>query len=169
MRNGSQDRLPDTRGIGINTGNAQVGNTGSQHKFKYGPLGNTVILACRVQGATKKVKCDVIVTENTLYRLNDREGTRRLCRVEVINIPYPVDLYELVRDASEEWKVLSTTHEEAMDSFATHDYRKAVEQLGQLLIKNQDDGPTLILLSRVVSAMTTGPHEKHPVWVLDQK
>jgi class 3 adenylate cyclase len=28
-------------GIGINTGMARVGNTGSEQKFKYGPLGNT--------------------------------------------------------------------------------------------------------------------------------
>ena len=43
-------------GIGINSGPASVGNTGSIHKFKYGPLGNTVNLASRVQGATKYLK-----------------------------------------------------------------------------------------------------------------
>ncbi len=37
-------------GIGINTGIARVGNTGSNRKFKYGPLGSTVNIASRVQG-----------------------------------------------------------------------------------------------------------------------
>ena len=30
-------------GVGVNSGLAQVGNTGSTYKFKYGPLGNTVM------------------------------------------------------------------------------------------------------------------------------
>ncbi len=40
-------------GIGINSGPAQVGNTGSSRKFKYGPHGHTVNVASRVQDATK--------------------------------------------------------------------------------------------------------------------
>ena len=40
-------------GIGINTGLARVGNTGSRRKFKYGPLGDTVNVASRVQGASQ--------------------------------------------------------------------------------------------------------------------
>src|SRR5207302_9074849 len=43
-------------GVGINTGLARVGNTGTQRKFKYGPLGGTVNLASRVQGANKFLK-----------------------------------------------------------------------------------------------------------------
>src|SRR5204863_221599 len=38
-------------GIGVHTGVARVGNTGSRYKFKYGPLGPTANLASRVQGA----------------------------------------------------------------------------------------------------------------------
>src|SRR5262249_30543675 len=43
-------------GLGINTGVARVGKSGSPHKIRYGPLGNTVNLASRVQGATKYLK-----------------------------------------------------------------------------------------------------------------
>ena len=52
-------------GIGINTGVARVGNTGSKHKFKYGPLGSTVNLASRVHGVTKYMKVRLLVTEAT--------------------------------------------------------------------------------------------------------
>src|SRR5262249_53518498 len=43
---------PLVLGVGVNSGMAQVGNTGSSRKFKYGPHGHTVNLASRVQDAT---------------------------------------------------------------------------------------------------------------------
>ena len=36
-------------GIGINSGEAQVGNTGSSKKFKYGPLGDVVNVSSRIR------------------------------------------------------------------------------------------------------------------------
>ena len=86
---------PMDLGIGINTGVARVGNTGSHHKLKYGPLGNSVNLASRVQGATKHVKCRLLITGATRQRLKDSFATRRLCQVQVVNIAEPVTLYEL--------------------------------------------------------------------------
>ena len=58
-------------GVGVNTGPAQVGNTGSRFKFKYGPLGNTVNLGSRVQGLTKYLKRPLLVTRATRERLGD--------------------------------------------------------------------------------------------------
>jgi adenylate cyclase len=52
-------------GIGINSGPASVGNSGSRFKFKYGPLGNTVNLGSRTQGLTKYLKCRLLLTEAT--------------------------------------------------------------------------------------------------------
>jgi adenylate cyclase len=54
-----QERVgePTQLGIGVHTGVAQVGNSGSKYKFKYGPRGHTVNLASRVQGATKSSSC----------------------------------------------------------------------------------------------------------------
>ena len=45
-------------GIGIHTGTARVGNTGSKVKFQYGPLGNTVNLASRVPKYHQEVRSD---------------------------------------------------------------------------------------------------------------
>ena len=53
---------PVRLGIGLNSGVARVGNTGSRQKFKYGPLGDVVNVASRVQGATKYLGADCLIT-----------------------------------------------------------------------------------------------------------
>ena len=65
-------------GIGINTGLARVGNTGSRRKFKYGPLGDTVNVASRVQGASKYFKSSLLITRATRDRLGPGFQSRRL-------------------------------------------------------------------------------------------
>ena len=86
---------PLSIGIGLNTGPTMTGNTGSKHKFKYGPLGHTVNLASRVEGATKQFHIPALITGSTRALLGDSFATRRLCKVRVGGIAGAVDLYEL--------------------------------------------------------------------------
>ncbi len=160
----------DTRvGIGINSGPAHVGNTGSYRKFKYGPLGNTVNLASRIQGATKHVKSSLIISDSTLAGLNDNFVTRRLCQVQVVNIQEAVTLFELVSKATVQWPEICTKYEKALGDFENRRFRRAAQVLGNLLVEYPQDGPTLRLLARTVNAMANGPDPTHPVWVLDSK
>src|SRR5262249_59580349 len=99
-------------GVGINSGVAQVGNTGSTLKFKYGPLGNTVNLASRVQGLTKYLRCGVLVTAATREQLGDEFIARRAVRARVVNIKEPVDLYEADLAGSEERRVFFAESQE---------------------------------------------------------
>ena len=93
-------------GIGINSGPALVGNTGSLQKFKYGPLGHTVNLASRVEGATKHLGVSLLITGSTREQLGDHFATRRLCRARVVGIAGEVELHELhAESASPEWQV----------------------------------------------------------------
>ena len=80
-------------GIGINSGEALVGNVGTHRKFKYGPLGTAVNLASRVQGATKFLKTSLLITGETAEKVRDIFPTRRLCQVLVQNIRTPVHLH----------------------------------------------------------------------------
>lgn len=82
-------------GVGINTGPAQVGNTGSKRKLKYGPHGLTVNLASRIQDATKKVGVPLLVSESVRLRLPEAFTTRRAATVELKGISEAVALYEL--------------------------------------------------------------------------
>lgn len=82
-------------GIGLNTGMACVGNLGSDQRFSYSCLGDSVNLASRVEGMTKLYDVAILVTEEV------RAGTTGLAfaevdRVRVVGRQAPVTLYALI-------------------------------------------------------------------------
>ena len=149
-------KAPFSFGIGINTGIARVGNTGSKQKLKYGPLGNTVNLASRVRGMTKYLGSEILITAATKSRLNLEFATRRLCKVRVVNIVKPVDLHELRPLADEHWNTLREGYEEALQDFEQQKFRKAAGVLSGLISKYPQDQPSLVLLSRAVDLLISG-------------
>ena len=101
-------------GIGINSGSALVGNTGSRQKFKYGPLGHTVNLASRVEGATKHLGVSSLITGTTHALVANSFATRRLCRARVVGIGCDVELHELhAETASADWQERRESYERA--------------------------------------------------------
>lgn len=160
---------PMDLGIGVNSGIAQVGNTGSSYKFKYGALGNTVNLASRVQGATKYFKTGLLVTGSTRSALDSNFAARLLCRVGVMNIAEPVDLHELAPADRPGWDRLRGAYEEALALFEKREFQSATQKLGNLLADFPDDGPSLLLLSRAVDCLVHLPSDFDPVWRLPGK
>ena len=154
--------------VGVNTGSALVGNTGTRHKFKYGALGHEVNLASRVQGATKYLKTDLLVTEATYRGLGAAFATRRLCAIQVVNIGDPVTIYELSPGGSD-WNERASQYEEALTHFEAGRFREAARALGGLLGAHPQDGPAMLLLSRAAQCLVEEPEPFDPVWRLPGK
>ena len=61
-----QEGLPEIAiGIGINSGNAVIGNMGSESRFDYTAIGDAVNTAARLESATKEQKVDLLIGEST--------------------------------------------------------------------------------------------------------
>jgi adenylate cyclase len=84
-------------GIGINTGNASVGNMGSVLRYGYTALGDTVNLSSRLEGLNKDYGTHIIVNEST-YAATANSGFlfRELDLIRVKGKKLPVTIYELV-------------------------------------------------------------------------
>ena len=151
-------------GVGINSGGAQVGNTGSHLKFKYGPLGNTVNLASRVQGLTKYLRCGVLVTAATREQLGDAFFARRVVRARVVNIVKPVDLYEVELAGPEERRSFFAASQAALEALEAGDFALAARQAGALLAIHPGDGPLLVTLAQAADALVKAGADFDPVW-----
>ena len=163
--------FPTQVSVGINTGEAFVGNIGTPQKFKYGALGNTVNLASRVQGACKYARARVLVTGNTIDRLTGPLNNRRLGQIRVTNIAAPVHIHELAPSTEDAaWQQLTREFSTALTLFEAGEFRKASSVLGSLLEEYPNDGPSLLLMSRAVTELLRHDSSKFdPVWELPGK
>ena len=164
-------------GIGINTGIARVGNTGSKVKFKYGPLGNVVNVASRIQGMTKKFGVSAVVSGTTEFAVSNVLGDqstesfafRKLAHVRPLGVQEVVTLYELSDRNDETWNAVRDTYEQALAHYHDQDLTGAARELATLVHRYPDDTPSVQLLGRVVNSLTSKDQTVDPVIRFDNK
>ena len=64
--------IPINVGVGLNTGICTVGNMGSDIKFNYSVLGDSVNLASRLEGQTKEYGFSIIIGSSTAMAVKER-------------------------------------------------------------------------------------------------
>jgi adenylate cyclase len=86
--------------LGLNTGDAIVGNMGSQQRFSYTMMGDNVNLAARMESGAKSLGVYTMVTESTKLGCEQHGGDRIVFRfldkIVVKGRTLPVPVYEVV-------------------------------------------------------------------------
>lgn len=83
-------------GVGINSGDAIVGNMGSSLRFSYTAIGDMVNTASRLEGLCKEYKTTIIISEETASHLDESFTCRCLGPVYVKGKQNPIIIYELM-------------------------------------------------------------------------
>jgi adenylate cyclase len=87
--------------IGINSGEALVGNFGSRRRFNYSVMSDAVNLASRLEGANKFYGTTIIASEATVALAGDTLAWRELDAVRVKGRTQALKIYELVAAAAQ--------------------------------------------------------------------
>lgn len=88
-------------GIGLNTGNAVIGNIGSSERFDYTAIGDNINLGSRLESLTKYYGVPIIISEKTKEEAGKEFITRKLDFVKVKGKNEPIKIYELIGKTGE--------------------------------------------------------------------
>jgi len=139
-------------GIGLASGEMNVGNMGSQFRMAYTVMGDAVNLGSRLEGLTKEYGVSIIVSEETA-KLAPGFVYRELDRVRVKGRAQPVTIFEpigAIETTPPERVDLVERHRRALEAYRAQDWDKAGTMFRQLLDETGDKVLYELYLSRII-------------------
>lgn len=136
-------------GMGINTGEAVVGNMGSQRRFNYTLMGDQVNFASRLEGITKQYGVQCVISESTAEEvLKGGLAVRELDDVMVKGKKEPKKIFELITDPlTDSFKKVLEHFKSGKEHYKKGEWDKAIDAFKKAL-EIQDDGPSSIFIER---------------------
>jgi adenylate cyclase len=125
--------MPLRVGIGLNTGPCVVGNMGSDFRFNYSVLGDTVNVASRLEARTKDYRIPIVIGAGTEQHAKEKFATMEIDRIQVKGKTEPETVFtvlgraELDQDSNfQQLRELTTS---MLACYRQQDWTRALEKI----------------------------------------
>jgi adenylate cyclase len=172
------DHLPIVIGIGINTGACTVGNMGSDARFDYSALGDSVNLASRLEALTKSYGLATLVGAETARQAAGEIYAIPVDTVRVKGKSKPEDLYTLIGPSSlardPDVVRLAQSVADMRTAYRAQDWARVEAHIasGRLADADRRLGGLLDMYARRITSATARtrlPPDWDGVWTFDDK
>jgi adenylate cyclase len=161
---GGHAYIPINVGVGLNTGTCVVGNMGSDLRFDYSVLGDSVNLASRLEGQSKEYGFPIIVGSKTALAVKEKFAILELDFIMVKGKKEPEVIYAIAgrEDVAQSGRFqrLRNLTIEMLACYRNRDWDGALAAIERG--RRSDDGRTLEYLYNLYEARILGYRENPP-------
>ena len=154
-------------GVALHTDHALIGNIGSTQYFHYGPVGDVLNVAARIESLTKHYGVLFLMTRKVLSQLSNMPEHRLLDRVIVKGKTTPLDLIEVRHKFSpENFGQLSERYGAAFECYQHGDFAEAERRFRELADVSK---PSRLMADRCAQLLLHPPVHWQGIFTLETK
>jgi class 3 adenylate cyclase/CHASE2 domain-containing sensor protein len=152
--------------VGLNSGQALVGNIGSKRRFNYTAIGDAVNIAARLESANRHFRTTILASQATVERCGEAFLWREIDTIRVKGRAQPIRVFEPVAlsgQASAEQRARALGYAEGLARWRARDFPAAARAFARCA---ERDPPSASFLDRVEKLRHRPPADNwEPIYV----